>query len=246
VSRILECVSLSQTCAEVEAVIARARSLFGPGQAVDVPETSGHISSAAQSVSAARARTDDLSGVAVRSYQAMADGSVPPLTSAAVSDGRLAGHLVTAAAVQQAGASRLDQIAASTREISKIAPMAKSRASQQAVLAALKVQVAQASQVVSSTQQQAAALSAQVRGLEYPMDVQPTGIITNPDPVLEEDLPGAGTDSTGPRIPDSIIKPTGLITNPDPVLQQDLPGAGTDSTGPRIPDSIIKPKPRNL
>jgi len=76
------CMSLMQTCADVEAVIARARSLFGSGEAVDVPDSGVHITNAAQSVTTARSRTSDLSGTGTQSYQAMADGSVPPLTKA--------------------------------------------------------------------------------------------------------------------------------------------------------------------
>jgi len=162
--------SLVQACADVEAAVARARSLFGNAQSVDVPETSGHISGAAQSVSSARARTADLSGVAVSSYQSMADRSVPPLTRAATSDATLAAHVSTAAAVTQAGAARMDQVAATTKAISKVAPTAQSASAQRVVLAALRSQVAQASQVVQSTQQQAAALAGQVRALEYPKE----------------------------------------------------------------------------
>ena len=56
--------SLSQTCAEVEATVARARSLFGSAQPVDVPDTAGSITTAAQSVTKARAQTTSLSGIA--------------------------------------------------------------------------------------------------------------------------------------------------------------------------------------
>lgn len=70
--------------------------------------------------------------------------------------------------------------------------------------------------------------------------IQPAGVITNPNPVLQADLPGAGSDSTGPRIPPSVIRPTGIITNPDPVLEADLPGASGGS-GPRIPPEVLNP-----
>jgi hypothetical protein len=162
--------SLMQTCAEAEAVIARARSLFGSGEAVDVPDTAGHISQTAQAVTAARSRTADFSGTGVQSYRAMAQAAVPPLTTSAGSDSALAAHVTTAAAVTQAGAARMDKIAATTNAITKAAAGARSSAAQRVILTALRSQVSQASQVVQSTQQQAAALAGQVRGLEYPKD----------------------------------------------------------------------------
>lgn len=38
--------------------------------------------------------------------------------------------------------------------------------------------------------------------------IQPAGVISNPDPVLQRDLPGAGSTNPGPRIPASVISPT--------------------------------------
>lgn len=92
-----------------------------------------------------------LSGTEIQSYQAMADRSVPPLTTAAASDTTLAAHATTAAALTQAGAARMDQIAATTSTITKAAPMAKSAAGQRVILTALRSQVSQASQVVQSS-----------------------------------------------------------------------------------------------
>jgi hypothetical protein len=162
--------SLIQACAEAEGVIARARSLFGTGETAEVPSGSAEITTAANGVRTARSRTADLSGTGVTSYQAMADRSVPPLTTAASSDSALATHMGTAAAVTQAGAVRLDGIAAQTKLVTQMAPMARSSGDQRVILTALRSQVAAASQVVQSTHQQAGALAAQVRGLEYPKE----------------------------------------------------------------------------
>ncbi|OBB95851.1 hypothetical protein A5779_17735 [Mycolicibacterium peregrinum] len=127
----------------------------------------------------------------VRSYQAMADGSVPPLTTSASSDSRLAGHLMTASAVTQAGATRLDQIAAATRAISKMAPAAKSASSQRIILMDLRAQVAQAMDVVQSSQHRATALATGIRAMEYPKDA----------PVLPLDVPQTPGYDTGAEIP---------------------------------------------
>lgn len=183
-----------QTCANVEAVVDRARSLFGSGEAVNLPDTAVHITNAAQSVTTARARTTDLSGTGIRSYQAMADQSTPPLTTAATSDTSLGAHVTTAAAVTQAGAARLDQIAATTKAITKVAPMARSTADQRVILTALRSQVSQASQVVQSTQQQASALAGRLRDLEYPKD-SPAQALDHNFPL--EPAPGAGEPPHG-------------------------------------------------
>lgn len=186
------CVSLLEACAAAEAVIGRARALFGTGEAVDVPDASGDLTGATRSLSAARARSADLSGTGTRSYQAMADGSVPPLAAAASSDARLAGHIRAAGAVTQAGAARLDQIAATTKAITNVAPMAKSPASQRMILTALRSQVSQAVEVVQSSQKQATALANEVRGLRYPKDA--------PAFPLDRDVPKEPYD-TGSEIP---------------------------------------------
>ena len=192
--------SIMRACAEAEAVIARARSLFGSGGAVDVPDTAAHITTAATSVTTARSHTADMSGIGIRSYQAMSDGSVPPLTTAATSDTSLAAHVTTVAAVTQAGAARMDQISATTSAISEAAPMATSAAGQRLILTALRSQVSQASQVVQSTQQQASALAGQVRGLEYPKDT-PVQYSWKEDPSST-----TTTTTTPPKLPECGVE----------------------------------------
>jgi hypothetical protein len=181
--------SLVQTCADVQAVVARARALFGSGEAVDVPSGAPNIASAARAVTAARSQTSELSGSGTMSYQEMADRSVPPLTTSATSDTGLATHMTTAAAVTRAGAARMEQIAAQTSAVTQAAPMAKSSADQRVILTALRCQVAQTSQVVQSSQQQAAALAGQLRGLEYPKDA--------PAQALDRDLPQSPSSTGG-------------------------------------------------
>jgi hypothetical protein len=231
--------SLTQTCAEAEAAIARARSLFGTGAAVDVPDTAQHITQAAQSVTAARAQTTGQAGTGIASYQAMADASVPPLTAAAGSDTAMARHVSFAGAIRQAGAARMDQIAASTRAISAAAPAARSASAQRVVLAALRSQVSQASQVAASAQQQAAALAGQVRGLEYPKDA--------PAQALDHQLPQSpapGADPPHGKDPRYWIDVGKIIYVPDGKLAP----ANTVQIGPNmyypapsIPDAVSPP-----
>jgi hypothetical protein len=155
----------------------------------------------------------------------MADGSVPPLTKAAGSDTALAGHVTTAAAVTQAGAARMDQIAATTSAITKAAPMARSTGAQRVILTALRSQVSQASQVVQSAQQQAAALAGQVRGLEYPKDA--------PVQALDHDLlqsPAPGDDPPRGKDPRYWIDVTKIIHVPEGQLAP----FGTRQIGPGL------------
>jgi hypothetical protein len=163
--------SLVQTCADAESAITRARSLFGATGGIDVPNSATEITNAAQTATAGRDRTLDMAGGAgMPAYRDMVDRSIPPLTTAATSDSGLTTHLVTAAAVTRAGATRLEGIAAQTRTISAAAPTARTAADQRAVLSALRGQLQQASQVVQTTQQQAGGAATQVRSLKYPED----------------------------------------------------------------------------
>ena len=233
--------SLMQTCAEVESVIARARALFGATGAVDVPDTAGRITTAAATVTSARRRLADLSGAGVAGYRAMATASVPPLTTAASSDTTLTTQMTTAATLTQAGAARLDQIAATTAAITKAAPSAANAASQRVILSALRSQVEQAAQVVKSTQHQAAALAGQVRGLQYPKDI--------PAQPLDQDLPRSPAPGNDPPhgkdprywidvdqlkyVPDGKLAPNGYV-QVGPNLYHPLPG---------YPEGAPPPKP---
>ena len=163
--------SLVQACADAQAAITRARSLFGSSGTGDVPNSSTEIMGAVQTATAGRDRTSEMAGGAgMPAYRDMVDRSIPPLTTASTSDAGLTTQLTTAAAVTTAGAARLDSIAAQTRTISAAAPAARTAADQRAILTALRGQMQQASQVVQTTQQQASSTATQIRSLKYPND----------------------------------------------------------------------------
>lgn len=163
--------SLVQACADAESAIARARSLFGATGGIDVPNSATEITNAARTATAGRDRTLDMAGGAgMPAYRDMVNRSIPPLTTAATSDSGLTTHLVTAAAVTNAGATQLDGIAAQTRTISAAAPTARTAADQRAVLTALRGQLQQASHVVQTTQQQAGGAATQIHSLKYLKD----------------------------------------------------------------------------
>jgi hypothetical protein len=163
-------VSISQLCAEAQATIARARSLFGES-APSVPTTgSADLSAAAQGTTAARSHTTDLSGTAVSAYQAGADRSAGHLSSASASDTTVAGQLTTAAAIDRAGAAQLDQIKANNDATVRMAPLARTPAAQRVLATALRSHVTAASQVVQSTRQQVSGLAGQIQLVDYPRD----------------------------------------------------------------------------
>jgi hypothetical protein len=163
--------SVMQACADTEAAIAHARSLFGSSSGIDVPNSATEITGAIQTATAGRDRTLEMAGGAgMPAYRAMVDRFIPPLATASTSDAGLTTQLVTAAAVSKAGATQLDAVAAQTRTLSAAAPAARTAAQQRAVLTALRAQMQQASQVVQTTQQQAGAAATQIRSLQYPKD----------------------------------------------------------------------------
>lgn len=215
-----------QTCADVQAVVSRAQSLFGSGDAVDVPSGAPHITGAAEAVMTARSRLSELTGVGTTSYDEMADRSVPPLKTSATSDTDLTTHMTTAAAINQAGAARMDQIAAQTSAIAKAAPMAKSTADQRVILTALRSQVAQTSQVVQASQQQATALAGQLRGLRYPKDA-PAQALDHDKPLSP---PSDGGDPPHGRDPRYWIDVTKIVHVPEGQLAP----FGTKQIGPGL------------
>jgi hypothetical protein len=158
-----------QTCVEVEAAIARARSLFGSPSTGGVPNSSAETTDAIQTATTARDRTTEMAGGAgMAAYRASVDRGIPPLITASSSDAALTTQLTSAQAVSAAGASRLEAIAAQTRSITAVAPTAQSASAQQAVITALRNQIAQAQQVVHTSQQQANAATARISSLRYP------------------------------------------------------------------------------
>jgi hypothetical protein len=109
-----------------------------------------------------------MSGTFITTHKAFVDESAPKLSAASQTDTTLQAHTAAAAALTQAGAQRLDTIAAQTRETSQAAATVSTPAGEKAVLVALRSQLARANDVVSTTKQQAAGLAGQVRSLKYP------------------------------------------------------------------------------
>lgn len=176
--------SLVQTCVAVQAAIARARSLFGPTVGVGDSQTSTLIADAVQLARAGRDRTVEMAGGSrLPSYRDMVDRLIPPLMTASTSDAGLTAQVVDAAAVTKAGGERLDAIAAQTRATTQAAAGARTPAAQRAILAALRGQLQQVSDVVQTTQQQGGATAAQIRSLRYPKEAP--GV-----PPLPNDSPG--------------------------------------------------------
>jgi len=180
-------VSLVQVCAQTEAAIERARSLFGPGGQAPDATALGAVDTAAESTTATAQDTGDMSGVAITRYQSFAHQSAAQLGQAAHTDTALHAHVATAATLTQTGAQRLEAIAAQTRATAQAAPTATTPAAQRTIIAALHSQLTQAADVVNTTKQQASSLASQVRRLGYPLD-----------------HPGSGTSGDGPGADNAI------------------------------------------
>jgi type II secretory pathway pseudopilin PulG len=167
---IMVVMSVVAACVDAEVVIRRARALFGTSGGAEVPSGAAQLSDAAQRTSQARQRTSEMTGEGIPAYRDMVERAVPPLHTAAGSDTHLATHITSAVAVDQAGATRLDAIAANTRQLSAAAPGANTASQQRAILTALRGQLQQASQVVQTTQQQGNSTATAIRDLKYPKD----------------------------------------------------------------------------
>lgn len=157
-----------------QAVIRRARALFGSSGGAEVPSGAEQLHEATEAIGQARQRTSELTGQGIPAYRDMAQQSIPPLTTAAGSDTSLAGQIRSAAAVDSAGAQRLDAIAATTRTLAAAAPGATTPNQQRAILTALRAQLQQTQQVLKTTQQQDNSTAGTIRDLTYPKNT-PTG-----------------------------------------------------------------------
>ena len=153
--------SVVQACAETEAAIQRARALFAsePEPAAGAANAAGAVQNAAQSTTAAGQTTTDMSGGFIDAHKMFVDASAPKLSAAAQTDTALQAHTATAATLTQAGARRLDAIAAETRATSQAAATVRTPAGERAILVALRSQLARANDVVTTTKQQAAGLA---------------------------------------------------------------------------------------
>jgi hypothetical protein len=99
--------SLVQECAEVEALIERARSLFSaePEPATAATNGAGAMTGAARSNGAASQLTGDLSGALIAQHKTFVEQSAGTLGAATRSDATLNAHVTTAAAITQSGAA---------------------------------------------------------------------------------------------------------------------------------------------
>jgi len=159
-------VSIQQAAAQAQAVVDRARSLFGSSPA-PVPPAGESLESAVESTAGLGRRTAGLSGDLVDAHNEFVAAQTRDLSSAGRTDTTLASHLSTAATVTATGARQLDAIGAQTHAIAQTAATARTPAAQRAVLAALRSQVAQANDVVTTTQQQAGDIADQIQALRY-------------------------------------------------------------------------------
>lgn len=164
--------SLVQVCANVQAAIDHARSMFAASPEPPTAASAGASATAgaSQETRTAGELTNDLSGALVDAHRSFVDRSAPSLGAGARNDARLQAHMMTAATITQSGASRLDAIAAATRATSHAAATVSTPTGERVILAALRSQLAGANDVLNTSQQQAAGLAGQVRNLRYPFD----------------------------------------------------------------------------
>ncbi len=144
-----------------------------------------------------------LSGHLADTHQGFARRSAGQLSAAASTDGRLGAYVSQAAALSESGARQLDVVAANTRAIAQVAATARSASAQRAVLTALRGQVAQVQDIVSTARKQAGQLATGARGLSYgdvPLSPSPD------DQIVGDDRPTHGSvqpvdNRTGPPAP---------------------------------------------
>jgi hypothetical protein len=159
-------VSVQQVAAEAQAVVDRARSLFGSSPE-PVADKGSPLASAAGSVADAGQRTAGLTGQGIDEHHGFVAEGAPVLARAGQTDTTLVSQLSTAAAVTQSGARQLDAISAQTRTIAQAASAAHAPAAQRMIVQALRSQVAQVNTVVDATRQQAHDVASQIRALDY-------------------------------------------------------------------------------
>ena len=162
--------SVVQACAEAQAIIDRARSLFAamPEATTGPVEGDGTLAGSVQSTVAVGGQTAGQLGELIIQHRSFVDHRAGALGVGARSDAALNAHLTTAAAVTQTGAARLAGIAAENWATSRAAATVSTPAGQRAILNALRAQLSRASDVVNPARQQAAGLAAQIRVLQYP------------------------------------------------------------------------------
>jgi hypothetical protein len=102
--------SVVRACAETEAAIQRARSLFAsePEPAAAATNAAGAVETAVQSTATAGQTTNDMSRAFITTHKTFVDESAPKLSAAPRTDTALQEHTAAAATLTQAGARRLD------------------------------------------------------------------------------------------------------------------------------------------
>jgi hypothetical protein len=237
--------SVVQACAQAEAVIQRARSLFATAAVAPADSAADRLGAASQTTAATAQMTGDNSGVLIKRHTAFADKNAVALSGAGHTDAALDAHAARAATLTQTGAQRLDAIAAQTRATTQAATTARTPAAQRVILTAVRSQVAQAQNVVNTTTTQASGLAGQVRALKYPPpagghgDTQALGFGPGGTPQTPADKePPHGKD---PRYWIDVGK---IIYVPDGKLAP----ANTVQIGPNmyypapyIPDAVVPP-----
>lgn len=181
-----------QACLQGEVSIRRARSLFADAEPTSAPAESAQLLTAgADTTAAAGRRTSGLSGAGIDAHHQFVNTSTPAITKAALND-LILGDLVDAsAAITRAGASQLDAIAQQARATTLAAVTARTPAAQHAVLAAMRIHVRAADDVVAAARRQAADLAAGVKSIDY-----------------RQSPPGAGHDEFGLDM--QYARPAGL------------------------------------
>jgi hypothetical protein len=164
--------SLAQACAEVEAIIERARSLFAAN-----PEpyaAAGQLSATSLATATAGQGIPELSGELMGVHRGFTERSATTLEQVAGADARLSAQVAQAAELTRSGAARLTALAQESHETARAAATVTTAAGQRAILTALKSQVDRAAQIVNETQQRAGELAGHTQLLDYPADIPPS------------------------------------------------------------------------
>ncbi len=185
--------SLTQACAEVQASVARARSLFNAAATAPGPLSDLGTATTTAAAVGNRMAGGDQSGCAVTAHQSVTARSSDLIGTASRSDAALAGHLTTAAAISRAGANRLDQIDRQIQTLSQRAPFARSAADQRVILTGMRGAANQTLHLVQSSLLRLDEVADQLRTLRYPKD-RPGGSPSSTDAKPLDNGSGTGKE----------------------------------------------------
>jgi hypothetical protein len=127
----------------------------------------GGIGAAAEFAKATAGMTAGSAGSVIAAHRRLAVDSSAVLTAAGQADKAFHAYLTAAAALSQAGARRLDAIAACTSATAQAGVGATSPAAQRVVLSVLRSQVVRAAEVVESVNRQGADIAGRIASLHY-------------------------------------------------------------------------------